>query len=155
MDNYTNKCSLFSSRSGCRPNEQIYQVITFFSFKVSCVLLSLRKGEASASLRRAAQYISHADLCKFLPQRLDPDWLKPYTPAEESELNPLFAWLDATGCKRGRQEASRQPTSPRRPSSDMRKTPTHASARNMTESGSEALDFWKANQGQWWSLLKN
>lgn len=62
-----------------------------FYLKVSCcIILSLRKGEVTVSLLQFAQSISHADLCKFLPQNLASDWLELYALAEDSELNSEF-----------------------------------------------------------------
>ena len=75
-----------------------------FWFKVSCcIILSLRKGEVTVSLLQFAQYISHADLCKFLPQRFASDLAVSFTPLTERQtrgLNPnLHRW---TGSNEGR-----------------------------------------------------
>lgn len=84
------------------------------------------------SLLQFAQYISHADLCKFLPQSFASDWPELSAPARQTQsLNPNLRSL--TGSEKGRQRGTAlcQLTSPGWQSSDIRKTPTHDSDKNM------------------------
>ena len=122
MGNYTNKCSLFSTPSDRKANEWIHQAVAS-SVEVSCCIYIIIEEEAKPRHHRSFSHISHADLCKFLPRRLAPDWPRLLAPAQQNqEFRAEFAQLDMK--QKGRQRAFRQLTSWGQQSSDVRKTPT-------------------------------
>lgn len=132
MGNYTNKCSLFFTWSNWKPNEWIYQAITFFILRSLVVLYYHWEGVKS----QCHSFNLHSTLAmQIYVNSCHRVWLLigwSFMPLQKTQsLTPNLHSL--TGDEKGKQRraAFYQLTSPAWQPSDIRKTATHDSVKNM------------------------